>query len=455
MRLRNVSIFKPRRRSKRHHPYLIAVTVNGHRQVTAGSTDFDDTREIAERLSRLAQRIENQISDPSELRQEIQRRKPLTGHLNAYEKHLKSSGMTDKHSLQMRLYAEESLEQFATVDDIVASEVQSKVWGMKLSAVTKNRRLYAVRSFLEWGAGDDRWPKKVVERVKLARLTQTKTKPRRVITLDELVRLIQVAESGVPVAGVSGVQRALMYRTLVSTGLRFGELTRLRSEHLSLADEGFDIPASLTKNRKRAFISLPKNLLHEIIALSIKFYNPATQEKPDSRIFPVQKFNPDRLLKHDLEKAGIPRTTERGVFDFHSLRHMTATLLAATGAQPKVIQSHMRHGSIKLTLDTYGHLFDKDRLRAAEVMGEIVQRRAHLIGTNMANKTPIPAWSDGESNPDLLNAIQASENLIEIARNELRNKRGRRIARGAPARLLGRLYRKVSLRTSKGARHAH
>jgi hypothetical protein len=131
------------------------------------------------------------------------------------------------------------------------------------------------------------------------------------------------------------------------------------------------------------------------------------------------------MLKHDLKAAGIPRTTSRGVFDFHSLRHQCATLLAASGAQAKVIQSHMRHSSIKLTLDTYGHLFDRDRLRAAEVMGEMVQRRAQRTGDNMANKTPIPAWSDGESNPDLLNAIQKSEDLILIRRNELYNKRGK------------------------------
>jgi hypothetical protein len=108
MRLRNVSIFKPRRRNKRHHPYLIAVSVNGRREVTTGSTDLDDTREIAENLSRLAQRIEGKLSDPVELRQEIQRRKPLSVHLNAYERHLRASGMTGKHALQMRLYAEEA-----------------------------------------------------------------------------------------------------------------------------------------------------------------------------------------------------------------------------------------------------------------------------------------------------------------------------------------------------------
>ena len=102
MKLRNVSIFKPRRRRKAHHPYLIAVTVGGKRQVTTGVTDYDDTRAIAENLSRLAQAIDSKLSDPSEMRQEIERHKPLSHHLNAYERHLVACGKTKKHATRCR-----------------------------------------------------------------------------------------------------------------------------------------------------------------------------------------------------------------------------------------------------------------------------------------------------------------------------------------------------------------
>lgn len=445
MRIKNVSIYKPESRRKKHHPWLIAVRCNGLTRVTTGSTDYDDTRELAEQLSRIAQRVENKQSDHAELRQEIQRHRPLTKHINDYEQHLKSSGKTSKHALQMRLYVEEALEAYATVDDIVASEVQNKVALMKVSNVTKNRRMYAVRTFLAWGADDDRWPRRAADRIKLPRLTQTKTRQRRVLSLDDLTRLIHVAENGITVAGVTGSQRALMYRTLVSTGLRFGELTRLRLKHI--ADGGFDIPSDLTKNRKPAFVTLPKKLFEEINEFAFPIDGRAID--PDLFIFPVQKFNPDRMLKHDLEAAGIPRTTPRGVYDFHSMRHQCATLLAASGAEVKVIQSHMRHGSIKLTMDTYGHLFDRDRVRAAEVMGKIVQRVAQRTGAYMPNKNPLPRWSDGESNPDLLNAIQKSETLLELKRGEFLNKRGRRIAPGAAQRLLRRVFKRAMQRGKK------
>jgi len=45
------------------------------------------------------------------------------------------------------------------------------------------------------------------------------------------------------------------------------------------------------------------------------------------------------------------------VLDFHSLRHTCGAWLAMTGEQPKVVQIVMRHSSVTLTLDTYGHLW--------------------------------------------------------------------------------------------------
>lgn len=48
---------------------------------------------------------------------------------------------------------------------------------------------------------------------------------------------------------------------------------------------------------------------------------------------------------------------EGETIDFHSLRHTCGAWLAMTGAHPKVVQQVMRHSTITLTMDTYGHLF--------------------------------------------------------------------------------------------------
>lgn len=51
---------------------------------------------------------------------------------------------------------------------------------------------------------------------------------------------------------------------------------------------------------------------------------------------------------------------------FHDLRHTHAAMLIAQGEHPKVIQNRLGHSSIKVTLDTYGHLFEGLDVAAAE-----------------------------------------------------------------------------------------
>ena len=52
----------------------------------------------------------------------------------------------------------------------------------------------------------------------------------------------------------------------------------------------------------------------------------------------------------------------------HVLRHTAAALAVAAGAHPKALQARLGHGSIGVTLGTYGHLYDgADAQVAADV----------------------------------------------------------------------------------------
>jgi integrase len=57
---------------------------------------------------------------------------------------------------------------------------------------------------------------------------------------------------------------------------------------------------------------------------------------------------------------------------FHSLRHSAASMLIAQGVHPKAIQELLRHSSIQLTMDTYGHLFDEVQRETADKMDAIL-----------------------------------------------------------------------------------
>lgn len=66
-------------------------------------------------------------------------------------------------------------------------------------------------------------------------------------------------------------------------------------------------------------------------------------------------------------------------FRFHDLRQYLASMLIASGADVKVVQTRMRHASAKTTLDTYAHLWpDADESTRAAIDSVIAARADSL-----------------------------------------------------------------------------
>jgi len=99
------------------------------------------------------------------------------------------------------------------------------------------------------------------------------------------------------------------------------------------------------------------------------------------------------MLKADLADAGIPYVDNGGRYaDFHSLRHTTGSLLAATGVHPKVAQSIMRHCDINLTMLRYTHTLRGQESRAIEGLPDLrspSEGEQKLMGTD---NTPAGAY---------------------------------------------------------------
>ncbi len=84
----------------------------------------------------------------------------------------------------------------------------------------------------------------------------------------------------------------------------------------------------------------------------------------------------------------LPSNDEGRVFDFHGLRHTCGAWLAMAGVHPKVIQTVMRHSTITLTMDTYGHLFPGQEADAVSHLGKLMNTPAEPLratGTINAN----------------------------------------------------------------------
>jgi len=198
---------------------------------------------------------------------------------------------------------------------------------------------------------------------------------RRALTYDELARLLQTAKErpvnealiirrgkrkGLLVAKVRpevraelerlGWERALMYKTLVLTALRRGELEAQEVRHLSLNGKRplLILPGSLTKNGEEASLPLMADL-----ATDLKAWLAATGRKGSDRVFRVP-LELVKIMRRDLKAAGIPYRDDRGrTLDVHALRHTTATILSRAKVSPRVVQEFMRHSDIKLTMQTY------------------------------------------------------------------------------------------------------
>jgi integrase len=78
----------------------------------------------------------------------------------------------------------------------------------------------------------------------------------------------------------------------------------------------------------------------------------------------------DDYGKPILDADGKPKLVPAAKYGLHSLRHACASLWIESGRNPKQIQTLIGHSSIKVTFDTYGHLFadaEGDQRAAADM----------------------------------------------------------------------------------------
>jgi integrase len=227
---------------------------------------------------------------------------------------------------------------------------------------------------------------------------------RRALTEEELARLLDAAQrrpladamtvrrgkaKGKPLANLSpetredllrtGRERALIYKCLVLTGLRKGELTSITVGQVDLDGRVpcLVLHARDEKNRRGSEIPLRADLAADIrswladritraqhAARDMDEPIPATVAS-DEPLFDV----PDGLIRifdRDLVFAGLARVEKRGgkevviktdergrTIDVHALRHTFGTHLSKAGVPLRTAQAAMRHSDPSLTANVY------------------------------------------------------------------------------------------------------
>jgi integrase len=181
-------------------------------------------------------------------------------------------------------------------------------------------------------------------------------------------------------------ERLLLYWTAIETGLRASELMSLTKSALMLdsKEPHLIVRASITKNSE-----LAKQYVSD--ELADKLRRAVSKKTPGAKVFRIgARTEMARALVADISHArSIWLLTKEGKanresdflsrlnsqqesIDFHSLRHTCGAWLVQAGVTLAEVKEIMRHSTITLTIDAYGHLAPDARSRRRSVLVEML-----------------------------------------------------------------------------------
>jgi integrase len=383
-------------------PFYVAKYRDGAgvvREEATGCRDETAARQVLADLERKAELVRSGVITATQAAVGDHQPAPLAEHFDAYLAHLEAAGATKEHRANVkrqlrRLAADCAFGRLADLSRDALERWLSVRAREGMGARTRNTYLAAAVSFANWCSDPNvrRLASSPFEAMPKANEKADPRRQRRAMTEPELVKLLSVARErpllealtvrkgprkGERYADVRpevrtrldrlGRERALIYKTLVLTGLRKGELASLTVVQLQL-DEAVPfiaLAAADEKNREGNDIPLRDDLaadLRDWLADKLTWLQEEALTSgapiparlpPDSPVFDVP-HKLCKILNRDLRLAGIPKRDDRGwVLDVHALRHTFGTMLSKGGIAPRTAQAAMRHSKIDLTMNVY------------------------------------------------------------------------------------------------------
>ncbi len=331
---------------------------------------------------------------------------PMAAHLDAYGESLSARAVSPVYKANTlaavrRLAADLDL---TTLKDWRRDAVEpwfARAIAAGMGARNRNHHRDAAARFLNWCAETGRVPSHDLNKLPKADENQDHRRQRRALSEAELMRLLAVAASrplddartihrgprkGERGAAVRpevaaqleavGRERALIYKTLILTGLRVNELRTLTVGRLDLTPGAELIRLEAKNEKSRAGSTLP---LRADLAGELRRWVEAYALTPAASLFAVPA-GLLRILNRDLAAAGIPKRDERGrTVDVHAMRTTFCTMLSTSGVGPRTTQAAMRHSDISQTMGTYT---DPARLE--------VRQAVERLPSFAPNAAPIP-----------------------------------------------------------------
>ena len=315
--------------------------------------------------------------------------RPVLDHVQEYHQYVAAHSRSDKHPAEVLriLKAVVAGTKVISIRDITPGRVSVYLTGMTQASGTKNMHRRILVSFMNWLETAGRIPTNPIGGKKV-RTFEPKPgeakRRRRAMTGDELSRLFaaareqplrdaarsrggrprkdgskpatarpaQLSDETILKKTHEGRERWLMYRIAAFTGLRRGELSRLRVRHVKLDRDTpmIHLPGVLTKNGVDARLLLPG-----FLAADLKSWVAESGKRDDDPMVHVpNESNLAKTHRRMLKAAGIEYQDGEGRYaDFHSLRKTTNVLLRQAGIPLKDRMAFLRHGSASLTDGIY------------------------------------------------------------------------------------------------------
>lgn len=197
-----------------------------------------------------------------------------------------------------------------------------------------------------------------------------------------------------------------MFRTLLLTGMRKGELLALQEKDIDHETQNLTVDKTLFYNKDGSYQVLkPKTktsirqlhldnetytLLNDLIRQNKKLrlqYNVHPKEKfifiKETSFDPFRNSYTNEVLTKLCKRYGLPRIT------VHGLRHSCASLLFAAGVDVKVVQKLLGHAHIETTMNIYTHVTTEQVEKTTDLLTDFLKEKSSGGQTVVkAPKTP-------------------------------------------------------------------
>lgn len=386
------SVFKRGKDKKRAGTKWLFTYIDEHGKRTSprvGFTDRRATEDHARKLEERAKQIAAGHIDPRAEKRAADARQPIAVHVERFASHLAAKGGTQNHVERTRRTVEAAIAaaDWTTVLQVDCEPAAAYLKAMRdrgVAARTINRHRQCLRAFTRWLHREGILLSDPLLRLPAQNEQVDRRVNRRAMDDGEIILLLQTTEAAPKRHGLSGRDRAMLYRTALGTGFRAGELQSLTDASFALDSEPptVTVAAAYSKRRRQDVQPIRQDLAEAL--------RPWLAESPQERpLWPklnrtAEMFRADLRLARACWIRSTPNRAERRqrrssaflavedpagrVLDFHALRHTFITRIVRAGVKPKVAQQLARHSTITLTMDRYTHLGLADDVAALDAL---------------------------------------------------------------------------------------